>query len=63
MPQYQVIVTNQSDTANLERPIGSFYVETCEAPDQATVEAMIQRDLARLVNISNYTWTITETAP
>lgn len=58
MPYYTVVITNQSNSLDT----GTHYVEHCSAPDVATVQLMIQHDLARFVDPAQYSWTITESA-
>ena len=60
MPNYTVVLRNQSDT---KHPANWSQTEVCTAPNVETVEKMIRRDAGRFVNLDLYTWTITETAP
>lgn len=57
MPQYIITFKNVADPKN---PLGWQQVERAQAPDLATVEAMVQRDAGRYVDLSLYTWTIQE---
>jgi len=60
MPQYKIVFSNKSDP---KHPPFWSQTEYCTAPDVATVEAILKRDVSRYVNPELYTWTITETAP